>query len=72
MPTKAFAGLDAWPLDARDEPTLAQPAEMFDKEVRFVRTEFDRSAPPWSPAGPDGGDAEDESLEGETVVHVRT
>jgi hypothetical protein len=28
VPTKAFAGLDAWPRDARDEPTLAQPSEV--------------------------------------------
>lgn len=32
----------------------------------------DGPAPPWSPAGPDRGDAEDKRLEGETVVHVRT
>jgi hypothetical protein len=29
VPPEAFAGLDAWPRDARDEPTLAQPDEVF-------------------------------------------
>ncbi len=33
VPTEAFAGLDARPRDARDEPTLAQPAEVFGGEV---------------------------------------
>ena len=68
----AFAGLDAWPRDARDEATLVQPDEVFGGEVRLVRAQFDGLAPPWSPAGPDCGDAEDERLEGETAVHVRT
>ncbi|MEU8349979.1 hypothetical protein, partial [Streptomyces sp. NPDC048845] len=71
VPTEAFAGLDARPRDAREEPTLAQPAEVFGGEVRLVLAEFDGPASPWSPAGPDCGDAEDERLEGETVVHVR-
>jgi hypothetical protein len=55
VPTEAFAGLDAWPRDARDEPALAQPGQVFGGEVRIVHAEFDGSAPPWSPAGPDGG-----------------
>lgn len=72
VPTEAFAGLDAWPRDARDEPTLAQPDEVFGGEVRLIRAEFDGTAPPRSPTGPDCGDAEDQRHEGETVVHVRT
>ncbi|MFJ2814227.1 hypothetical protein [Streptomyces sp. NPDC087294] len=32
----------------------------------------DRPAPLWPPVGPEGGDAEEERLEGETVVRVRT
>ncbi|WP_327380652.1 hypothetical protein [Streptomyces sp. NBC_01207] len=71
MPTGAFAGLDAGPRDARDEPALAQPGQVFGGEVRLVRAEFDGSAPPWSPAGPDGGYAVDERPWGEAVGHVR-
>lgn len=56
---------------ARDEPALAQPGQVFGGEGGFVRAEFDGSAPLWSPAGPDGGYAADERLEGEAVVHVR-
>ncbi|MEE4598158.1 hypothetical protein V2J94_41015 [Streptomyces sp. DSM 41524] len=70
-PTEAFVGLDAGPRDVRDEPALAQPGQVFGGEVRLVRAEFDGSAPPGSPAGPDGGYAADERLEGEAVVHVR-
>lgn len=41
VPTEAFAGLDAGPRDARDEPALAQPGQVFGGEVRLVRAEFD-------------------------------
>ncbi|MEV4451783.1 hypothetical protein, partial [Streptomyces mirabilis] len=36
MPTEAFAGLDAGPRDARDEPALAQPGQVFGGEVRLL------------------------------------
>lgn len=71
VPTEAFAGPDAGPRDARDEPALAQPDQVLDREVRLVRAEFDGSARPWSPAGPDGGYAADERFQGEAVVRVR-
>ncbi|MEU4063451.1 hypothetical protein AB0F25_13620 [Streptomyces wedmorensis] len=45
VPTKASAGLDAGPRDARDEPALAQPGQLFGGEVRLVRAEFDGSSP---------------------------
>lgn len=54
--------------DLRVPFTFRVPAA---EDVRLVRAEFDGSAPPWSPAGPDGGYAADERLEGEAVVHVR-
>lgn len=63
VPTKAFAGLDAWPRDPRDESSLAQPGQVFGGELCFGRAEFDGPAPPWSPTGSDGGGAEDERLE---------
>jgi hypothetical protein len=36
VPTEAFAGLDAGPRDARDEPALAQPGQVFGGEVRLI------------------------------------
>lgn len=36
MPTKAFAGLDAGPRDARDEPALAQPGQVIGGTVRLI------------------------------------
>lgn len=50
VPTEAFTGLDGRPRDARDEPTLAQSAEVFGGEVHLRRTEFDGPAPSWSPS----------------------
>ncbi|MGW8356257.1 hypothetical protein [Streptomyces wedmorensis] len=51
MPTEALAGLDAGPRDARDardEPALAQPGQLFGGEVRLVHAEFDGSPPPFA------------------------
>lgn len=38
VPTEAFAGLDAGPRDARDEPALARPGQVFGGEVRLIGT----------------------------------